>query len=242
MPVKRFSPNLLDLLKNQMKVAVVKGKDRNGAYIQGIGLRSHHDPNGTRYPLPITGQCDGFVMDCDESVMVETLASDGCDGCDGFLQVHTTRESLADLLTPAEIDECLGVSSENASHPSHPLPASTSPVADASPEIVESVTVPASVTSEAEEIPIPVEHPVVTEPVITTGAAVTEAAVTEVVEALPAIGWWAMIEGKLAQVVAHYPHGVSFKGEGIYGVCRNYRLLTTTEMLQQGLSWTSLSK
>jgi hypothetical protein len=122
------------------------------------------------------------------------------------------------------------------------LPASTSPVADASPEIVESVTVPAAVTSEAEEIPIPVEHPVVTEPVITTGAAVTEAAVTEVVEALPAIGWWATIEGKLAQVVAHYPHGVSFKGEGIYGVCRNYRLLTTTEMLQQGLSWTSLSK
>lgn len=62
------------------------------------------------------------------------------------------------------------------------------------------------------------------------------------VESVPSIGWWARVEGKLAQVTAHYPHGIEFKGEGVYGVYPSYQLLTQTEMLQLGLSLTSISR
>jgi putative DNA primase/helicase len=112
-PVKRFSANLRDLLKNQMKVPIREGKDRNGAYIEGIGLRCFYDPNGTHEPTPITQGlasietresdnkpinncndpviCDGFVTDGDGLVTDETLTSDGCDGCDGF---YTSSQKL----------------------------------------------------------------------------------------------------------------------------------------------------
>jgi len=53
---------------------------------------------------------------------------------------------------------------------------------------------------------------------------------------LPPIGWWALVEGRLAQVVKHHQHGADFRGEGIYGVYSRYQLLTKTEMLQNGLS------
>ena len=94
-PVKRFSANLRDLLKNQMKVSVTEGRDRFGAYIQGVGLRCFHDPNHTTYKRPITKEncdnifeeCDGFEEKCDGFVTDETLTSVGCDGCDGFLEV-----------------------------------------------------------------------------------------------------------------------------------------------------------
>jgi phage/plasmid-associated DNA primase len=112
-PVKRFSANLRDLLKNQMKVSIFEGRDRNGAYIEGIGLRCFYDPNGTNESRPITENrilndvkesdnkleescnesviCDGFVTDGDGCVTVETLTSAACDGCDGF---YTSLQNL----------------------------------------------------------------------------------------------------------------------------------------------------
>ena len=153
-PVKRFSANLRDLLKNQMKVAVTEGRDRNGAYIQGIGLRCFYDPNGTEYQRPITkgdcdntaGDCDGFVEKCDGLVTDETLASAGCDGCDGFLEVCESSEKIDDFSVTEQIasdlpfgendendenSEPLLKCGENPSHPSHPslprLPAVTNP-------------------------------------------------------------------------------------------------------------------
>jgi putative DNA primase/helicase len=100
-PVKRFSANLRDLLKNQMKVAIGEGRDRNGSYIEGIGLRCHYDPSGVGHDNPITkgisdnktddcdnnsGDCDGFIEKCDGSVTGQSLTSVGCDGCDGFFE------------------------------------------------------------------------------------------------------------------------------------------------------------
>jgi hypothetical protein len=78
-----------------MKVSVTEGRDRFGAYIQGVGLRCFHDPNHTTYKRPITKEncdnifeeCDGFEEKCDGFVTDETLTSVGCDGCDGFLEV-----------------------------------------------------------------------------------------------------------------------------------------------------------
>jgi len=86
--MKRFSLNLRDLLKNQMKVAIVEGRDRDGSYIQGLGLRCQLDPTGELYPCPVTKKpfCDGFVMDCDGSVTVENLTDVGFDGYGGFSQ------------------------------------------------------------------------------------------------------------------------------------------------------------
>jgi putative DNA primase/helicase len=153
-PVKRFSANLRDLLKNQMKVAVTEGRDRNGAYIQGVGLRCFYDPNHTTYHRPITkgvcdnaaGDCDGFVEKCDGFVTDETLTSAGCDGCDGFLEVCESSEKIDDFSVTEQIasdlpfgendendenSEPLLKCDENPSHPSHPslprLPAVTNP-------------------------------------------------------------------------------------------------------------------
>jgi phage/plasmid-associated DNA primase len=147
LPVKRFSANLRDLLKNQLRISINEGRDRNGSFIQGIGLRCDYDPNGDGYTRPITGEafCDGFEGECDASVTAETIGSDGCDGCDGFLQPQPTSEKnthaeLPDALTPAKVDECLEECNENPSHPSHPSPVSVSPVANASHELSQPVT------------------------------------------------------------------------------------------------------
>jgi phage/plasmid-associated DNA primase len=143
-PVKRFSANLRDLLKNQMKVSVEERRDRSGAFIQGIGLRCFYDPNGTEHQRPITkgncdnnsGDCDGFEEKCDGFVTDETLTSDGCDGCDGFLENQGISEKNQKIATELTTDEkpnqcCVGESEKNPSYPSHPslvsIPAVTNP-------------------------------------------------------------------------------------------------------------------
>jgi len=132
-PTKRFSSNLRDLLKNQMKISIQEGRDRNGAYIKGIGLRCFYDPNGGE-PRPITQEkCDGFEEKCDGFVTDETLTGDGCDGCDGFLQLQQTQQENQN-----EIDEKIISNAEesgkNPSHPSHPTPVSVPAVTNPSQE------------------------------------------------------------------------------------------------------------
>jgi putative DNA primase/helicase len=130
--VKRFSSNLKDLLNNQLKLASVEsGKDRGGAFIQGLGLRCHHDPSGLRYPTPITKKslCDGFVMDGDGFVTAETIGSDGCDGCDGFFEgQEITEKEISSVWEQPELPfpevESVTEVKQKPSHPSHPSPAS----------------------------------------------------------------------------------------------------------------------
>lgn len=135
LPVKRFSANLRDLLKNQLKADIGEGRDRGGAYIRGIGLRCHHDPNGTRYNNPITqeNEYDGFDGKCDGLVTAETRMVEGCDGCDGFLEVQQNSENTDDEkvvfelrsdLTNSHAEEEVEGYKENPSHPSHPSLAS----------------------------------------------------------------------------------------------------------------------
>jgi phage/plasmid-associated DNA primase len=171
LPVKRFSANLRDLLKNQLRIAIGEGRDRGGAYIQGIGLRCYHDPNGTRYNSPITGEgeCDGFEGECDGFSMAETLMGDGCDECDGFFEVHQSSEKNAAFEEPQDLVEGNGETEveryrENPSHPSHPSPISIPAIENPSPDPSQSVeesfeaialTAPtAPTTSNVEESPL----------------------------------------------------------------------------------------
>jgi phage/plasmid-associated DNA primase len=143
-PVKRFSANLRDLLKNQMRVSIQEGRDRNGAYIQGIGLRCFYDPNDTSYQRPITKGdcdesqelCDGFEEKCDGLVTDETLTSVGCDGCDGSLENSRISEEIEEVATSEKPtnQEYGEESGKNMSQASHPTPVSIPSVTNLSQE------------------------------------------------------------------------------------------------------------
>ncbi len=130
-PMKRFSLNLRDLLKNQMKVAIVEGRDRDGSYIKGLGLRCQLDPTGELYPCPVTKKpfCDGFVMDCDGSVTVESLTDVGFDGYAGFSQNSNDKnEKTSSARQPHQPNESGAVDDEKKpSKSSNPTPVTVPP-------------------------------------------------------------------------------------------------------------------
>src|SRR4028119_1120009 len=158
-PMKRFSLNLRDLLKNQMKVAIVEGRDREGSYIKGLGLRCQLDPTGELYPCPVTQKpfCDGFVMDCDGSVTVESLTDVGFDGYAGFSQnSNDNNEKTFSTGQPNEsgavdnesgaVDNESGAVDEEKkpSKPSNPTPVSVPPNTNPSKTQHKPVTPPVS--------------------------------------------------------------------------------------------------
>jgi hypothetical protein len=117
---KRFSNLLLDLLQNQLHINTNKGRDRSGAFIEGIRLRLPSDPEN----YPITGAkiqiVTDDVLDCDGCVTAETIDGDGCDGCDGLNQVFSQKNILNDSLE--KIEKIPLRLPKNPSHPSHPSP------------------------------------------------------------------------------------------------------------------------
>ena len=139
-PVKRFSSNLRDLLKNQLKLVIAEGRDKYGAYIQGIGLRCFYDPNGGSYNRLVTGlpfignpEVTDLVVDGDRLVTGETIGSDGFDGCDGFFEKAQEQENsdgesseIISMYTYPEQEkiepssECGTVCEKNPSKPSNP--------------------------------------------------------------------------------------------------------------------------
>ncbi|MBD2152614.1 DUF3854 domain-containing protein [Pseudanabaena sp. FACHB-1277] len=127
---KRFSNLLLDLLQNQLHIEATKGRDRSGAFIEGIRLRLPDDPEN----YPITGAkiqiVTDDVMDCDGCVTAETLDGDGCDGCDGLNQVFSQENIFND--SPEKIENIPLRLPKKPSHPSHPSPepilANTQPI------------------------------------------------------------------------------------------------------------------
>lgn len=133
--MKRFSLNLRDLLKNQMKVAIAEGRDRDGSYLYGVGLRCQLDPAGERYPCPVTKKpfCDGFVMVGDGSVTVETLTDVGFDGYAGFSenlenktnnQFDNAKNQCEETSEILASESCAGDDEEKSSNPSNPTSAS----------------------------------------------------------------------------------------------------------------------
>jgi phage/plasmid-associated DNA primase len=173
LPVKRFSANLRDLLKNQLRAAINEGRDRGGAYIQGIGLRCYYDPNLDRYNTPITGEgeCDGLEGECDGLVTAETRMGDGCDGCDGFFEVHQSSPKNAALEEPQDLVEGNAENKveryrENPSHPSHPSPVSIPAIENPSPDPShqEVVAIAPTATSKSEPIQVGDRVALVTDP------------------------------------------------------------------------------
>jgi putative DNA primase/helicase len=151
MPVKRFSSNFRDLLKNQRKAPITEHRDSKGVYIQGIGLRSYHDPNGTRYSRPLTGKSDGFVTDSDGLVTAESTGSDGFDGYDGFLQVFEKEDNhltTQDDTQRNELVEC----SENPSYPSNPSLPTPPAVVEPTLNPPQPVTDPSQVPAVVDEV------------------------------------------------------------------------------------------
>lgn len=148
-PLKRFSSNLRDLLKNQVKVPISEGRDRNGAFIQGVGLRCCYDPDGHRYPRPITGKSDGCDGKSDGFVTAETLGSVGCDGCDGFLDIKNITEENKSATIEIQ-PEALVNSDENPSHPSQAIPVSVSSVTETSSH-------PSQLAEKTPEVSLPFE-------------------------------------------------------------------------------------
>ena len=124
--LKWFSKNLRDLLKNQMKADIREGRDRDGNYIEGIGLRCLLDPGNT-YPRSVTKMpfCDGLMQDGDGFVTAETIGSAGFAGCDGFLENLNDTENLQ-LEIPLKTQKnqpCPVDKGKNPSNPAQPAPA-----------------------------------------------------------------------------------------------------------------------
>jgi putative DNA primase/helicase len=141
-PMKRFSNNLRDLLKNQMKVAITEGRDAQGRFIQGIGLRCNLDPTGKHYPCPVTKKpfCDGFMTDDVGLVTVESQTDAGFDGFAGFSeelketekpQLEIPSTSPPNQFTSPPNQTCGGDGDKKTANP--PNPASASPAPDKKP-------------------------------------------------------------------------------------------------------------
>ena len=136
--LKWFSKNLRDLLKNQMKAAVSEHRDRNGNYIEGIGLRCLLDP-GNVYPRSVTKMpfCDGLMLDGDGLMLAESTGSAGFAGYAGFSENPQRLENFQKE-TSIEIPKnptCPTDSGENPANPALPalpsIPTSTNPSQEA---------------------------------------------------------------------------------------------------------------
>jgi len=127
--LKWFSKNLRDLLKNQMKADIREGRDRDGNYIEGIGLRCLLDP-GSIYPRSVTKMpfCDGLMQDSDGFVTAETIGSAGFAGYDGFLENSNETENLQleTSLNAQKNQPCPADKGKNPSNPAHPAPVKAS--------------------------------------------------------------------------------------------------------------------
>jgi hypothetical protein len=141
--MKRFSNNLRDLLKNQMKVAITEGRDAQGRFIQGLGLRCHLDPTGKHYPCPVTKKpfCDGFMTDNVGLVTTASQTDAGFDGFAGFSENLKETEKQQQLeipftsppnqFTSPPNQTCGGDGDKKPANP--PNPALASPAPDTKP-------------------------------------------------------------------------------------------------------------
>ncbi len=125
--VKWFSKNLRDLLKHQIKVDITEGRDRDGTYIGGIGLRCLLDPDNT-YPRSVTKLpfCEGLMQDDVGCVKAETLADAKNAGYAGFSSTSNDTENLQPE-TPLDAQKkpsCRVEGGKNPTNPTHPTPAS----------------------------------------------------------------------------------------------------------------------
>ena len=130
--VRRFGNLLSDLCTNQLELNIEKGRDRLGSYVAGLKIRSEYDsdppmitskdsppdddpllPNTTyNTPLIVTDVMDSVT----DNVTDESIDSDKCDGCDGYL---TSQSQKLDS-EKSKSNDITAINQENLpSHPSH---------------------------------------------------------------------------------------------------------------------------
>lgn len=149
--VRRFSGLLEDLCRNQLHLAVTKGRDRNGAHFCGLALRDNQKYHN--WPRPITGSKEtpppdnpppdnpssdsgvtDDVMDGDGCVTAETHTGVGCDGCDGLFQTQLNKnEIIPSPEQKAKAQQTDVGFKNNPSQASHPSPVSLPAVTHPSP-------------------------------------------------------------------------------------------------------------
>ncbi len=130
--VRRFGNLLSDLCTNQLELNIEKGRDRLGSYVAGLKIRSEYDsdppmitskdsPPDDDPLLPHTTYNTCLivtdVMDSvTDNVTDESIESDKCDGCDGYL---TSQSQKLDS-EKSKSNDITAINQENLpSHPSH---------------------------------------------------------------------------------------------------------------------------
>ena len=116
---RRFTGLLRDLFENQLRLDGVEHRDDNkGSRFCGIRLRTANDAEA---PLLITNHPPP-VMDGTPPVTDQIRASDGCDACDGFVQLlYGPLPTLCPSVDPLQgVDASLDEECNNASNTSHP--------------------------------------------------------------------------------------------------------------------------
>jgi putative DNA primase/helicase len=154
LPMKRFSSNLRDLLKNQLKIPIIEGRDAAGSFIRGIGLRCLVDPMGN-LPRPVTQNsfCVGFENKNAESMVAETLTHVGFDGFDGSLENLSDVSELTLQVQPqqpTEVEEklkCEEDGEENQQYPSNPAQSDISAFTNPT-QVIEQSNIPDSPPAE----------------------------------------------------------------------------------------------
>jgi putative DNA primase/helicase len=118
--LKWFSKNLRDLLRNQMKAEIREGRDRDGNFIEGIGLRCQLDPQN-KYPRSVTKMpfCDGLMLADAGLVKAETPGSAGYAGYAGFLENSDDKENLQ-LEISLDVQKNLPCPVDSAENPTNP--------------------------------------------------------------------------------------------------------------------------
>lgn len=123
--IKEFSPNLLELCQNILGwTNVEKVKTRTGRFIKGLRLRHPGQDDGISHPIEalyeanaVTDASRHVTASVTDSVTAEVLTVQGCDGCDGSIQLlEKIQEAPTELVTASIKDEI---------YPSHPSPSIT---------------------------------------------------------------------------------------------------------------------
>jgi putative DNA primase/helicase len=166
--VKWFSRNLRDLLKHQIKANITEGRDRDGTYIGGIGLRCLLDPGNT-YPRSVTKLpfCEGLVQDGEGLVQAETLVDAKNAGYAGFSQNLNDKENLQPeiSLDVQKNPACQLDDGKNPTNPANYAPASISACAQPvqsskNPTHPPETSPPASKFKVGERVQVRLDYPV----------------------------------------------------------------------------------
>ena len=193
---------------------VKRDRKADGTIIKGIRLRQKGHDDG----IPWIEET--FLTPSAADVVIEFSPASLCSCNEDVSEAIKAIQGKDDEANEAKMQNFLEIT-EVLPQEEHLEPSNSEYLPD------EMYIVPESATDKA------LEH----EDTSTSASTLPKPIASSAVPEVPAVGWWARVEGKLAQITAYYPHGVCFKGEGVYGVYRSYQLLTELEMLQLGLSW-----